>query len=92
MHDNALMGEYDNRTIITNMGKCVDVFAPGYKILSSDICPLTRCNNDSEECVDGMMHKNSCRNFQTGTSRSAPLVAGAIALLLKNVLHSQIYT
>ena len=83
IHDNALMGEYDNRTIITNMGKCVDVFAPGYKILSSDICPLGRCNNDSEECIAGMTYNNTCRKFRTGTSQSAPLVAGAIALLLE---------
>ena len=68
MHDNALMGEYDNMTIITNMGKCVDVFAPGYKILSSDICPLTRCNSDSEECIDGMIYNNTCRNYRRGTS------------------------
>ena len=46
MHDNALMGKFDNKTVIINMGKCVDVFAPGYKILSSDICPLQCCNND----------------------------------------------
>ena len=83
MHDNALMGEYDNITIITNMGKCVDVFAPGYKILSSDICPLTRCNSDSEECIDGMIYNNICRNYRSGTSRSVSLVAGAIAVLLE---------
>ena len=83
MHDNALMGEYDNRTIITNMGKCVDVFAPGYKILSSDICPLRHCNGNSEECIDGMIYNNTCRNYRSGTSRSTSLVTGAIALLLQ---------
>ena len=63
MHDNALMGEFDNETIIANMGKCGDVFAPGYKILCSDICPLGHCNNDSEECIAGMMYNNTCRKF-----------------------------
>ena len=83
MHDNALMGEYNNRMIITNMGKCVDVFAPGYDILSSDICPLRHCNGDSEECIDGMIYNNTCRNYRSGTSRSTSLVAGAIAMLLE---------
>ena len=61
MHDNALMLEFDNKTVITNMGKCVDVFAPGYKILSSDNCPLQCCNNDGEGFIAGMMHDNTCR-------------------------------
>ena len=65
------------------MGKCVDVLAPGYKILSSDICPLGHCNNDSEECIAGMMYNNTCRESRTVTSQSAPLVAGAVALLLE---------
>ena len=52
MHNDALMGEYDNGTVITNMGKCVDVFAPGYKILSSDICSLIQCTSDSEDGIE----------------------------------------
>ena len=38
MDDNALMGEFDGRDRSTNLGSRVDVFAPGYSILSSDIC------------------------------------------------------
>lgn len=71
--DNALMGEFDNRTYFTNMGKCLDVFAPGYSILSSDVCPpgLSSCYN------------RSCTNFRSGTSQSSAIVAGAVALLLE---------
>jgi len=38
MDDNAVMGEYEGRPVITNIGPCVDLFAPGYSILSSDTC------------------------------------------------------
>ena len=33
------------------------------------------------------MHESFCRNFQSGSSQSAPLVAEAIAVLLENVLN-----
>ena len=74
MYDNALMGEFDNKTYFTNMGRCLDVFAPGYSILSTDICPpelLSSCYN------------RSCTSFRSGTSQSSAIVAGAVALLLE---------
>lgn len=73
MYDNALMGKFDNRTLFTNMGKCLDVFAPGYGILSSDICPP-----GSSSC-----YNRACRSFRSGTSQSSGIVAGAVALLLE---------
>ena len=80
LDDNALMGEFDGRNIITNMGSCVDVFAPSYNILSSDIC-ITNSScynptaNDGDEC-------NTCQKYRTETSQSTPIVTGAVALLL----------
>ena len=73
-HDNPLMGEYDNETYFTNMGKCLDVFAPGHAILSSDICPPEKMRS---------CYNRACRSFRSGTSQSSAIVAGAVALLLE---------
>jgi len=73
--DNALMGEFDGRIYITNMGSCLDVFAPGYELLSSDLCSsTTSCYN------------RVCRSFRSGASQSSVIVAGAIALLLEKCI------
>jgi len=88
MDDNALMGEFEGGSIITNIGSCVDLFAPGYKILSSDICfPNTQCykldSDVNETFSTGQDECRKCLRFRTGTSLSTALVAGAVALLLE---------
>ena len=82
--DNLFMGDYDNKTYYTNMGECVDVFAPGYAILSSDLCPP----GSSNSCYNRV-----CRSFRSGTSQSSAIVAGAVALLLEKcpkLTHTEI--
>ena len=83
IHNNALMGEFDNTLHFTNMGKCLDVFAPGYKVFSSDTCPFLPCSNNSDECMTGKNYGNTCNSVRSGTSQSAPIVSGAVALLLE---------
>ena len=80
IHDDALMGEFDSMTYITNMGECLDVFAPGYNIYSSDICP---CPIGNDKCFSGKNIDSTCKNVRSGTSQSSPIVAGAVALLLE---------
>jgi len=89
MDDNALMGEFEGNFLVTNMGSCVDVFAPGYKILSSDICihdsPYYNLT-DGEKCT-------TCQRFRSGTSQSSSIVTGAVALLLEkcpNITNTEI--
>ena len=86
--DNALMGEFDGKILLTNMGPCVDTFAPGYNILSSDICiPNSPCYKPTGgDC-------NTCQRLRTGTSQSTPIVTGAVALLLEkcpNITNTEI--
>ena len=81
--DNALMGKFDGRTYITNMGSCLDVFAPGYEILSSDMCSST-----TSSCYNRV-----CRSFRSGMSQSSAIVTGAVALLLEkcpNLTYTEI--
>ena len=90
MEDHALMGEFDNKSLTFNLGPCVDVFAPGYSILSSDICiSNSSCyNSTGDKC-----NSYTCQRFRTGTSQSSALVAGAVALLLEkcpNITNTEI--
>lgn len=55
----------------SNQGPCIDLFAPGVDVLSAGIAP-----NDA----DPPAHVGSL--VQSGTSQSAPFVAGAVALYL----------
>lgn len=55
----------DGLYFATNYGSCVDIFAPGDRILGADYL-----------CSD-------CSQFLSGTSFSAPIVSGAIAILLQ---------
>ena len=93
IHNNALMGVFDNKTYITNMGKCLDVFAPGYMILSSDICPFLPCHVGDDECTPRKMHGTTCKTVRSGTSQSSAIVTGAVALLLEKcpaLTHTEI--
>lgn len=57
----------NNRAKFSNFGPCVDIFAPGVDILAA---------TSPQKSRNGW-------NFASGTSFSAPLVAGVVALLLE---------
>ncbi len=52
----------DDRALFSNFGSCVDVFAPGYEIISAGIS------------------SDSATRQLNGTSMSAPMVAGVVAI------------
>ena len=89
MDDNALFGEFDNRAATVDLGSCVDVFAPGYNILSSDICTISSntCYRPSSGDFETVMPRaecsKTCQRFRTGTSQSTAIVTGAVSLLLE---------
>ena len=57
--------DHDRLYFSTSYGPCVDIFAPGDRVLGADyLC-------------------NDCSQFLSGTSFSAPIVSGAIAILLQ---------
>lgn len=63
----AASNQSNGRAKFSNFGSCVDIFAPGVDILSASTTQKSR---------NGW-------NFASGTSFSAPLVAGVVALLLE---------
>ena len=91
MDDNALFGEFDIKGVTFNLGSCVDLFAPGYDILSSDICTIgSSCYRPSSGIYETVMADDlgtecskTCHKFRTGTSQSTAMVTGAVALLLE---------
>jgi len=90
MDDNSLFGEFGTKVVTFNLGSCVDLFAPGYNILSSDICRIeSPCYRPSSETVItesddlGDECSKTCHKFRTGSSQSTAIVTGAVALLLE---------
>jgi hypothetical protein len=68
----------DNSASFSNWGSCVDLFAPGNTIISA-------CSSLTSSCL----HADDMYSTKSGTSMSAPHVAGAVALWLTQTELSQ---
>ena len=68
------MGSTDNEAYFSNYGDCVDIFAPGYSILSS--WPYLESVSGGTPVTNGWW-------AQSGTSMAAPHVTGALARWLQ---------
>lgn len=69
----------DSRAVFANIGSCVDLFAPGDSIISSYVIPAEDCGSDLI-CPDGgLSSPEYTSHILSGTSMSAPHVAGIAA-------------
>ncbi|RHZ75560.1 hypothetical protein Glove_212g25 [Diversispora epigaea] len=68
----------DVRSVFSNYGECINLFAPGEEVVSLN--PFTDNNNNNDNTDDS--------TIDSGTSFSSPYVAGVAALLLSEINSS----